>query len=91
MIATRPKTIQCLHPADVGAAIGRPRATNSRPYIFYKIFSAFCNTPLLFVICTDKMRFAKGGSRPSPTENEHNSLEMVAIEWVWVYYSCMNI
>ena len=23
--------------------------------------------PLLFVICADKMRFAKGGSRPSPT------------------------
>ena len=36
----------CLHPADVGAAIGRPRATNRRPYGFYYGFSVFCNTPV---------------------------------------------
>ena len=50
MLATRSKTIQCLHPADAGTAIGRLRATNSRPYIFYKTFSAFCNTPLLLLM-----------------------------------------
>ena len=52
MLATRPKTIQCLHPADVGAAIGRLRATNSRPFKFYKTFSAFCNTPICYHVQT---------------------------------------
>ena len=55
MLATRPKTMQCLHPADVGAANGRPRATNRRPYIFYKTFSAFCNTPS-FVVMRNTVR-----------------------------------
>ena len=32
--ATAPKLLENLHPADVGAAIGRPRATNRRPYGF---------------------------------------------------------
>ena len=30
--------------ADVGADIIRPRATNSRPYEFYRRFFVFCNT-----------------------------------------------
>ena len=46
--ATRPQTMECLHPADVGAIIDRPRATNSRPYGFYRTFFAFCNMPCLF-------------------------------------------
>ena len=28
------KRLKCLHPADVGAVIDRPRATNGRPYGF---------------------------------------------------------
>ena len=32
--------------------------------------------PLLFVIYADKMRFAKGGSRPSPTFALHNKLRL---------------
>ena len=28
------------HPADVGAGIARPRATNRRPYSFYREISA---------------------------------------------------
>ena len=32
--ATAPKLLENLHPTDVGAAIGRPRATIRRPYGF---------------------------------------------------------
>ena len=35
----------CLHPADVGAVIDRPRAINNRPYEFYRGFYAFCDKP----------------------------------------------
>ena len=41
------KTHKYLHPADVGADMIRPRATNSRPYGFYCSFFAFCNKPFI--------------------------------------------
>ena len=44
--ATAPKTIEILHPQDVGAVIDRPRATNRRPYGFYRQIFAFCSSPL---------------------------------------------
>ena len=44
MLATRPKTMDCLHPADVGAVIDRPRATDSRPYKILTNAFVFCNT-----------------------------------------------
>ena len=40
------KLCNFLHPADVGAVIDRPRATNSRPYGFYRTFFVFCNRPV---------------------------------------------
>ena len=41
-----------LYPADVGAVIDRPRATNSRPYGFYRTFFVFCNSPDIFYLAT---------------------------------------
>ncbi len=40
------KLYGCLHPADVGADIIRPRATDSRPYKSFCYFFDFCNSPL---------------------------------------------
>ena len=53
--ATASKTMEILHPQDVGAAIGRPRATNRRPYEFYRKIFVFCNSPFC-VKQTDKMK-----------------------------------
>ena len=37
--------MEILHPVDVGAAIGRPRAIDRRRYEFYRKIFVFCNTP----------------------------------------------
>ena len=45
MMQQPPKTMEMLHPVDVGAATGRPRATNRRPYEVYRYIFEFCNRP----------------------------------------------
>ena len=45
MMQQPPKTMEMLHPVDVGAASGRLRATNRRPYEFFRYVFEFCNRP----------------------------------------------
>ena len=47
MMQQPPKTMEMLHPVDVGAASGRPRATNRRPYEVFRYVFEFCNRPFL--------------------------------------------
>ncbi len=56
--ATRPLLCKYLRPADVGADSIRPRATNSRPYKFYRTVVVFCNTP--FYVSNKELECAEG-------------------------------
>ena len=49
MMQQPPKTMEMLHPQDVGAASGRPRATNRRPYEVFRYVFEFCNRPILIL------------------------------------------
>ena len=50
--------MEILHPVDVGAANGRLRAIDRRPYEFYRKILVFCNTPFCYKIePNDKLQF----------------------------------